>query len=390
MNNTIPTNKPRLIAFIVTLAAIAGGITLYGINSIKATKENLAQAVVAQPENRSISALGRLEPATELIQIAAPMTLDGDRLLELRIKEGEQVKKGQVIAVLGSRDRLADIVRQAEERVRQAEARLAQVQAGAKTGEIQAQQAAIAKLQADIAGAKRVQIETAARLKAEAQNAQSEYNRYQQLAQAGAVSASTLDSRRLDATTAAVTLREAQQTQNRTIETLQAQLREAIATLAQIQEVRPVDVQVAQTDIDGAIAALQQAETDLEQAYIRAPIDGQILQIHTRPGEKLSDNGIADLGQTDQMVAVAEVYQSDIGKIRAGQSAIITGQAFTGELSGKVTQVGLLVDRQNTFSNQPGENLDRRVVEVRIALDPAASRQVAKLTNMQVQVAIAP
>lgn len=390
MHSTNSGNKPRLIALMVTLAAIAGGMTLYGINAIKTTKNNAAQAVVAQPENRGISALGRLEPATEVIQLAAPMTLDGDRLLELRVTEGEQVKKGQIIAVLGSRDRLADVVSQAEERVRQAEARLAQVQAGAKIGEIQAQQAAIARLQADIAGAKQVQIETVARLKAAYQNAQAEYNRYQQLAQAGAVSASALDSQRLAATTAEASLREAQQTQNRTLDTLEAQLREAIATLDRIQEVRPVDVQVAQTEVDGAIAALQQAATDLEQAYIRAPIDGQILQIHTRPGEKLSENGIADLGQTDQMVAIAEVYQSDIGKIQTGQRATITGQAFTGELSGKVERVGLLVDRQNTFSNQPGENLDRRVVEVRITLDAAASRQVAKLTNMQVQVVINP
>jgi HlyD family secretion protein len=384
-----PPNR-RLISLLFTIVAITGGITIYGISSINQAKESTNQPVESTSATRAISALGRLEPATEVIQLAAPMALDGDRLLELRVKEGDRVKANQIIAVLGSRDRLQDAVRRAQEQVRQAQARLAQIRAGAKEGEVQAQQAAIVRLRAEIDGARKVQAATLDRLEAEYQNAQIEYNRYQQLYQEGAISQSALDSRRLTATTAQKQWREAQENQNRTIETLQAQLQEATATLDRIAEVRPVDVQVAQTEVDGAIAALTQAKTDLEQAYIRAPFAGQILKIHTRPGEKLNENGIADLGQTDQMEVVAEVYQSDISNIRSGQTAFITGQGFSGRLRGKVSQVGWQVSRQNTFSNQPGENLDRRVVEVRIALTPADSRQVAQLTNMQVQVAIEP
>lgn len=383
--------KRRLISLLLVATAVIGGATIYGISTINQAKQvMIAPSTTPTLPNRAISALGRLEPATEVIQLAAPMTLDGDRLLELRVKEGDQVTTGQVIGVLGSRDRLQAAVQQAQEQVQQAQARLAQVQAGAKAGEVQAQQAAIARLQVEIEGARRVEAAALSRLAAEYQNAQADYNRYRQLYQEGAVSQSTLDSRRLAATTAQEQLREAQANQNRTLESLQAQLREATATLNGIAEVRPVDVQVAQTEVDGAIATLTQAQTDLEQAYIRSPIAGQILKIHTRPGEKLSENGIADLGQTDQMMVVAEVYQSDISQIRVGQTATITGQGFTGTVPGTVAQVGLQVSRQNTFSNQPGENLDRRVVEVRIALTPTASRQVAQLTNMQVQVAIQP
>jgi HlyD family secretion protein len=39
-------------------------------------------------------------------------------------------------------------------------------------------------------------------------------------------------------------------------------------------------------------------------------------------------------------------------------------------------------------SGEPGENLDRKVIEVRIQLNPEDSQQVANLTNLQVQVAI--
>jgi HlyD family secretion protein len=88
------------------------------------------------------------------------------------------------------------------------------------------------------------------------------------------------------------------------------------------------------------------------------------------------------------MAVVAEVYQTDIGKIKLGQKAIITSQAFLGELQGTVSEIGLQVSRQNVFSNQPGENLDQRVIEVKIHLNPEHSQRVAGLTNLQVKVAI--
>jgi HlyD family secretion protein len=370
--------------------AIVGGLTTYGIVSFNQAREAAEPAAEVPLPPPGIAALGRLEPATEVIQVAAPMALDGDRLLELRVQEGDRVEAGQLIAVLDSRQRLQDEVRQAEERVRSAQARLAQVQAGAQAGEIQAQRATISRLQAEIAGAQSVQAATLARLEAEVQTANREFERFEQLYQEGAISASALDSYRLAASTSQAQLTEARENANRTLTTLQAQLREATATLDRIAEVRPVDVQAAQTEVGVAIAALQQAQTNLEQANIRAPIAGQVLKVHTRPGEKLSDSGIADLGQTDEMTVVAEVYQTDIGRVTPGQTAVITGQAFAGELAGVVSQVGLQISRQNVFSNQPGENLDRRVVEVRIALDPEASRTVASLTNMQVQVVIQP
>ena len=59
------------------------------------------------------------------------------------------------------------------------------------------------------------------------------------------------------------------------------------------------------------------------------------------------------------MMAVAEVYQTDISKVKLGQTAVITSQAFTGELRGTVSYIGLQVNRQNVFSNEPGENLDQ-------------------------------
>ncbi len=410
------------IAFAAT--AVTSAVVVYHVRPLRSASPPPSQSKETTPPISKVTALGRLEPEAEVIRLSAPLALDGDRVEQLSVKEGDRVQAGQVVAILDSRQRLQDAVLQAQEQLKLAQARLSLVKAGAKVGAINAQEATVerfkaelegqmriqkaslANLKAQLQGEKAVQEATIARLQAELENAQTECQRYQMLYQDGAVSTSARDSNCLQGKTIQENLKEAQANLNRIVTTYQQQLgqatanlnrtlatgtrqiKEAQATLDHIAEVRPVDIQVAQAEVNYAIAVLKKAQTNLTQAYIKALITGQILKIHTRAGEKISDAGIVDLAQTDRMVVVAEVYQTDIGKVKPGQAAVITTQAFPGELKGTVSQIGLQVSRQNVFSNQPGENLDRRVVEVKIRLNPKDSRQVAGLTNLQVQAAI--
>lgn len=355
-------------------------------NSRRATAQAIAPPTPTV--DLPITALGRLEPVSEVIRVSAPLALDGDRVAQLLVKQGEQVQAGQVIAILDSASRLRSALREAQEQVRVAQSRYEQVRAGAKTGEIAAQQATIARLQAELQGAVAAQTAQIAQRQAELDNASSEYDRFHALYLEGAIAASALDGKRLLVETTQAQLLEASAQQDRTVSTLQAQIREAEANLSRIQEVRPVDTRVAQMEIDRAIAAMQRTQADLDQSYIRAPIAGQIMKIHAWPGEKLGENGLLELGQTRNMAVVAEVYQTDIHSVRVGQRVAVTSQAFPDTIAGTVSELGLEVSQQNVFSNQPGENLDRRVVEVKIHLDPQQSQQVAGLTNLQVQVAI--
>ena len=176
--------------------------------------------------------------------------------------------------------------------------------------------------------------------------------------------------------------------QDQSADTIREQIRQAQANLDKIAEIRPVDVQIAQAQVDRAIAAVKKAQADLAEVYIRAPIAGRILDIYAQSGEVVDATGIAQLGQTSQMQVVAEVYQTDIGEVREGQTAMITSSSFSGELRGTVQQIGLQVLQQEVTSGEPGENLDRRVIQVRIGLNPDDSQRVANLTNLQVQVAI--
>lgn len=109
----------------------------------------------------------------------------------------------------------------------------------------------------------------------------------------------------------------------------------------------------------------------------------------TRPGEVISsDEGIVRIGQTSQMYAVAEVYQSDIGKVKLGQKVGVTSGALAKKLTGTVDSIGLEVERQEVVNTDPTANIDAKVVEVKIKLDPESSEQVAGLTNLLVDVRI--
>ena len=336
----------------------------------------------------AVAALGRLEPQGEVINLSAPYFLEGARVDQLLVKLGDRVKTGQVVAILDSRDRLQAALKRAETQVRVAQARLEKIQAGAKEGAINAQAATIERLEAELQGQMAAQQATIERIEAELRNAKTECGRHQKLYQDGAISASDRDNICLKEDTWKEQLKEAKATRNRTKKTLLKQLTEAKATLDEIAEVRSVDVAVAQAELEEAKAAVQQAQANLDLAYVRAPKDGQILKIRTWPGEVLGEEGIVALGQTDQMYAIAEVYETDISKIRLAQRATITSTGFTGELSGTVDEVGLQIGKKDVLGTDPAADVDSRVVEVKIRLDPASSQQVAGLTNLQVNVVI--
>jgi len=382
--------NPWLIGLFILSGAMAIATTFYGISFFGqgAGQSSTSVPTIRKIPLRKITALGRLEPLMEVIRLSAPLSLDNDRVAQLLVKQGDRIKKGQVVAILDSQQRLKLAVLEAQEQVRVAESRLEQVKAGAKLGEIQAQEATITKLQAELQGENATQKANIARWQSEVNNALAEYNRFQSLYDEGAITISDLDRKRLVLETAQFQLEETSARQSRTAATLKAQINEAEGVLNRITEVRPVDLQVAKTEKEKVIAAMKRAQNDLTQAYIRAPMAGQIIKIHARPGEKVNDIGIADLAQTNDMVAIAEIYQTDIAKIKIGQKAIITSQAFPGKIKGAVYEIGLEVSRQNIFSTQPGENFDRRVVEVKIRLIPEDSKRVSSLTNLQVQVAI--
>ncbi|WP_442944646.1 ABC exporter membrane fusion protein [Nostoc sp.] len=377
------------VAIGITVSLLVGGISFYIVKRWQNYVNPEAQIPATQlPRLKTVTALGRLEPQGKVIKLSAAVSAEGSRVEKLLVKEGDRVKAGQAIAILNSRDRLQASLKEAQEQVKVAQANLNRTQAGAKRGEIAAQKAAIARLEAERQGDINAQGATIERFQAEVRNAQAEDERYQRLYQQGAISASQRDNKHLNLETAQKSLQEAQAQLNRTQSTNQQQVKQATATLDEIAEVRGVDVEAAKAEVNRAVAAMNLAKVNLEQAVVRSPQNGQVFEIHTHPGELVSNDGIADIGQTSQMYVIAEVYESDIGKVHSGQQVRIFGDNLPIELQGIVDRKGLQVRRQNVINTDPVSNIDNRVVEVYIRLDEASSQKAATLTNMQVKAVI--
>ncbi|MCF2145116.1 ABC exporter membrane fusion protein [Desmonostoc muscorum LEGE 12446] len=421
-----PQNLVRSpIALAIITSLIVSGASVYTVTQLQSQSKKSQEAPVpTQPVVKTVTALGRLEPNGEIIKLSAPSSNEGNRVEQLLVKEGDRVKTGQVIAIMDSSDRLQASLVEAQKQVQVAKSRLNQVKAGAKQGEIGARQATVNRLQVELEGNIRTQQATINRLEAELQgqqqslqatvarvaaerrNAEADVQRYETLYKQGAISNQEVDNRRLSAETSTQQLIESQATQTRTISTLQQQINEARAnrdktlatleqqineakaTLNQTAEVRPTDIANAQAEVDSAQATVEKIRAQLNQAYIRAPKTGQILKINTRAGETVGNDGIVELGQTDQMYAVAEVYQSDINKVQPGQSVKVVSDSLPKELQGTVDWIGMQVQRQNLINSDPSSNIDARVVEVHVRLDRASSAKAAKLTNLQVKTVI--
>lgn len=367
---------------------LLGGSAMYWLRINRPTQQT--SVVAAAPTAEIVSALGRIEPEGEVIQVFAPTSIDGARVETLRVTHGQQIRQGDVIAVLDTYARRLAVLQEAQVQVGVAQAQLSQVEAGAKSGQIQAQARVIDRLEVELQTETEAQEAAIARLTAELNNAELEARRYQALYIDGAVSASLRDSRQLTADTVQQQLNEARVNLSRIQQARQQQVAEAQATLDQIAEVRPVDVNAARSQVAAAQASVARAQAELDLATVRAPQAGQVLKIHARPGELVGSQGIVSLGQTQRMVAVAEVYEVDLSRIRVGQTAtaISKNNAFPDVLRGEVVEVGLEINKQDVLNTDPAAQFDARVVEVKVRLDETSSRRVAGLSNLTIQVSI--
>ncbi|MDB9375555.1 biotin/lipoyl-binding protein [Nodularia sphaerocarpa] len=417
-----PSSRQLIMLAVATSLAISG-TTGYKFWQSQPS-ETTPTAQVSIPQIKTVTALGRLEPKGKVIKLSAPSLSQGSRVEKLLVKEGDQVKAGEAIAILDNRDRLQAALQEAEAGVKIAEINLEKIQEGAKVGEIQAQKAEMGRIQAQTLGDERQQTETVTRLEvqwqgektaqqatinkleAELKNAQVEFQRYQQLYSEGAISQSLFDNKRLSVDIITQQLSEARAILKRIDGTGRQQITEAQTVLARIQatgsqqvnvasatldriaEVRPVDVAGAKAEVTRALAVAKQAKANLAQAYVISPQDGVIFDILTRSGEMVSNNGIIEIGQTNQMYAVVEIYQSDVSKVQPQQRVRISSNSLSGELVGTVDWVASKVQRQNIINSDPTENIDSRVVEAHVKLDAASSQKAAKFTNLQVKAVI--
>lgn len=124
----------------------------------------------------------------------------------------------------------------------------------------------------------------------------------------------------------------------------QAQLTVAKKTLELLRARNVEDVRQARADLERARAALAAAEVQLSYTVIRAPLSGVIGSVSTQEGETVAAGlnaptfvTIVDLGRLQVDAYVDEV---DIGKVKIGQKAVFTVDAFPSQdFEGKLVAI---------------------------------------------------
>lgn len=373
------TNKRNLvIAAVVFGAAVVAFFTYHQSAAPKAAEQ--LTAVPAGPARAQVGALGRIEPSSEIISLGGP----SDQLLaEVTVKEGDKVEKGQALGYfLGHAENMADRQRIAA-KLAEAE-RMLEATTGAGGAAVHE---AEVKLQ---------QIQTTYPLRIAAQE-----SKIRGLEIALANARDILESRRKLFATRNQSRRDVDD-QQALVKKAEQDLDSERKELDRLRRDLPIETQVAQAALARAKADLvrSQAEIGIESlrgelavteararaSTLVAPVNGTILKVRTHPGERVGDVPIMTMGDTSEMHAVAEVYETDIRRVHLGQKATVTSPALAQPLKGEVVKIGRMIFKNDVLGTDPAAKIDARVVEVRVRIDD--SPRVAGLTNLTVDVVI--
>ena len=146
------------------------------------------------------------------------------------------------------------------------------------------------------------------------------------------------------------------------------------------------DLLLSETRVLKLKSAIDSINVDLEQTELKSPIDGIVLQILVREGERPNSSGVINVGANQLMEALIEVYESDIDRVHMGQAVDLISEngGFNGSLRGQVSLISPQVRQRRVLSTDPTGDADSRVVEVRVKLDHESAKKVSHLTGMKV------
>lgn len=305
--------KIAWVAIALLVLTIAAYWMLSGQEKTKITvRRDASEDVLDQARRLSgIGALGRVEPRSRVVVVSYDG--DGARIEEILVKEGQIVRKGDVIAVLGDFDQ------------RQAKYASAMAKVHQTAAKIQAEQSTESYLT-------------------------SEYKRMNELWKIGAISESRFDE-------------------------AERNLRQSQATVAALR-----------AELASGSADLDFSQKELSQGKLLSPMDGTILAIKSRRGERVGSSGVIEMADLTQLDVVAEVYERDITRVKIGQKAEVKVAGLREPFTGEVRDIGYLIRKNDINDTDPLADKDNRVVEVRITLDSVAIEALRHLIYMQVDV----
>ena len=277
---------------------------------------------------------GVVEPAQRETRVAAQVSAVIAKVL---VKEGDHVKAGDLLVQLN------DTVEQAA--------------LGASEADLAAEKANLARTLKGL----RIEDKDAVLADSQAAKARAELSasvaaRTEQLAKTGAATVDELDRAKRQA-----------QTDQATYKATEARYRAAEAGS------RIEDIGFQRARVQAAEARVVQARATAERLAVRAPIDGESLQVKVRVGELYSFSGaepVLIMGDTSHLRVRMDVDERDIARVAPGAPAYVTADAFgSRHFTGKVVEIGRRFGRKNIRTDDPVEKNDTKILEVVIELD---------------------
>ena len=335
-------NKRRVVLILVLLSA-AGGGAWYWYNG---------------SGNRNTSFIA-VSGNLELTQVDLSFKTAG-RMTELNVREGDFVKKGDVIARLDSAQLEQQLLRD-QASVASAQSSLQQLQTSIEyqqatlESDISTRRAELAQAQARLddllAGSRPQEIQQAQSAVTDAKawndQARSDWERAQTLFAREDISKQQYDQARAKLDSTAAQLREAEEKaalvkegpRTQEIAGARAQVARAQAAV-QTAEANRIEVRRKQQELAARRAEIEKnsaqvgmTRTQIADAVVTAPIDGVVLVKAAEAGEVIAAGStIVSLGDLDHPWLRAYINETDLGRIKVGGKARLSTDSFPGKV----------------------------------------------------------
>ena len=398
-----------LIGLLILSSLMGGGYLLYRqmVISFAQTARSKMLTVPVKRETLPITILANGTIEAKQSTNVSPNT--SGRLKSLLVKEGDYVKTGQILARMDDSTLKGQLI-QAQGSLASAQASLKKAIAGNRSQDIAQVQAQLEQAQANLqkaqAGNRPQDIAQAqARLKSAQANlikAEDDFNRNQQLYNAGAVSLQIVNQQRAERDSAQGLVNEAQQalalqksgSRTEDIEQLKAVVKEKQQALAlQKAGTRQEDIEVARAGVIQQQGNLKTIQTQIENTIIRAPFSGIVTAKYADPGgfvtpttsgsEVSSATSSSILSLASNYQVVAKVAETDISKIKVEQSVTVIADAYPDKtFAGKVAEVAPQATvTSNVTSFEVKVNFTDSETLLRPAMNVNAKFDAGKLNN---------
>ena len=346
------SKKKWLIAGLA-VAVIAGG-GVYGYKAFVTPEQAQAAFQVVTVQKGDVSetvlASGTVQASKRSSLSFSDAEEAKDSISTIQVKIGDQVKAGQVLATMD--DSVAKIqVTNAQANLLSAQAKLEDAQKRKSTAEIASLQAAVTQAKNELELAKqnidgKKATNDVAKAKAALENAQKTFDSQKALLAAGAISqteydnaSDSLEQAKRDYNSATLTAGQTTSQSSVKVDQAEAAYQTAQEALQEANEGPDLaTILAAKAAVEQAKAELQKAQKALNAVTLKAPMDGVIVQLNGNVGEiPGNDFIIMDNSNSGDLEVLAQISQSDIGKVKEGLPVSFTTSSYTDDtFTGKV------------------------------------------------------